>query len=73
MQSVICGNGPMGRALATALAEAGHHADILGRPPPLPTRSNLARSAALSWLTQKPYAVASCSWSGPPDPMTPHC
>ncbi len=33
MQSVILGSGPMGRALAAALAEAGHRADVLGRPP----------------------------------------
>ena len=32
MQTVICGDGPMGRALAAALSEAGHRADVLGRP-----------------------------------------
>jgi len=33
MHSVICGDGPMGRALAVALTETGHHADVHGRPP----------------------------------------
>jgi len=33
MQTLVLGNGPMGRALAGALTEAGHGVTTLGRPP----------------------------------------
>lgn len=33
MDIVICGDGPMGRALADELREAGHNLRLLGRPP----------------------------------------
>lgn len=33
MECIICGDGPMGRAVADELAEAGHAARLLGRPP----------------------------------------
>lgn len=41
METVICGDGPMGRALADELREAGHRVRLLGRPagPSHPTSS----------------------------------
>lgn len=33
MDTVICGDGPMGRALADELRDAGHRIRLLGRPP----------------------------------------